>query len=34
MSGPQFKWEETQHIFFDQWLARVADEQREKEISL
>ena len=31
MSGPQFKWKQTQYVFFDQWVARVVKEQQEKE---
>lgn len=32
MRGPLFKWEDTQHVFFDQWVQRVAEERTEKEI--
>lgn len=32
MSRPQFKWEQTQHVFFDQWVKRAAKERQEKEI--
>lgn len=33
MSGPQFRWEETQHVFFDRWVDRVWAKREAKEVS-